>query len=190
MTDVMGWSVKPEATEFDMIGQVAASLPNFKPLDIPKVQPYGYDLSPAATTFVEAPKGQFMKVGKSDEAEVFTLRLDRLDYKNEEDQDKWKQPSSAEQMQFISQVLTASAVELTTIGFNSSNTYPSRAIDAVRASLQLGAVCMPGMYGRKTLAKVLRQPVVEPPELNQITGELHVVYNKLVLLEKDLNESI
>jgi hypothetical protein len=187
--EVMGQSLPPAMTEFDMVAKhIATALPGYIPLDKPEVRPFGYTIDNGEVTFVEAPTGQYSKIGSSRDAEVFAFRVDRGDYINENGEPKWKQPDATDQIRFIGHVLTATGVDTTSIGFNSSNTYPSRAIDVVRAAIQVGVVCLPGMYGRKTLAEVRHLPVGKAPEINQITGEFHVIYKKLVLLANELDK--
>jgi hypothetical protein len=175
-------------TEYDMVRQIACWQKGFVLLDKPKVLPYGYNIH-NNFTLVHEPTGQLVKIGEWGSADVLHLRVDRENYFDEEGKDKFrKRPDSAALMGFISGMLLAQGDETSSVGINSSTTYASRAVDAVRAGLEHGRIFHVGMYGRQTLANVERKPVAEPTEIQHIPGELHEIQSKLIQLQAAFDE--
>ena len=87
-------------------------------------------------------------------------------------------------MGIISDMLSAQGDEVSTVGFNTSNTYASNAIDTTRAGLERGRPFHVGMYGRQTLAEVEGKPAAEPTEIQHIPGEMYAMQVRLLGLEK------
>lgn len=176
-------------TEFDMIRQVAEAQEGFEPSEQDEVLPFGYDIQNNYQLTDEA-TGQLVKIGSINGAPIVLLRVDRENFTDEEGKPKYRnQPDSAALMGFVSNVLSACGDEASSVGFNTSNTYASRAIDTVRAGLKAGRSFSVGMYGRKTLAEVKGEPVAEPTAINQIPGELRVMHDKLQQLAAELHSS-
>jgi hypothetical protein len=159
-------------SEYDMARQIAGWQEGFVPLGKPEVLPYGYDVDNDFALLRE-PTDQLVKIGKQNGAEVLQLRVDRGS----------KKFDTAAILGFISDMLSAEGDELSSVGMNTSTTYPSRAVDIVRAGLQHGRPFHVGMYGRHTLAAVERKSAAEPTAINQIPGELHVMQTKLLELQ-------
>lgn len=176
-------------TEFDMVRQVAEAQEGFEPSEQDEVLPFGYDIQNNHELKDEA-TGQLIKIGSIDGTSVVLLRIDRENYTNDEGEPKYRnQPDSAALMGFISGVLTACGDETSSVGFNTSTTYASRAIDTVRAGLKVGRSFNFGMYGRQTLAEVKGGAVAEPTSIHQIPGELRVMHDKLQQLAAELQAS-
>ena len=176
-------------SEYDMVRFLAEQQEGYEPLEVPETQPFGYDIS-HNNQLVEQPTEQLIKIGTIDERPVMLLGVDRENYTDEEGQAKYRnQPDSAALMGFISLVLSAEGDETSAVGLNTSTTYPSRAVDTVRAGLAHGRFFDVGMYGRQTLADVRGQEVAEPTGMNQIPGELHAMHKKLLALQTEIEAS-
>lgn len=185
--------VEPAQDEFAMARQLAERQEGFVGLDADEILPLGYDIS-NNHSLVNETTGQLVRIGKIGETDVIMLRVDRENYidKAEEDPNKRNkyrnQPDSAALLRIVSNVLAASGDETSSIGINSSTTYASRAVDTIRAGLTNGREFKVGMYGRQTLADVRGLPVAEPSHINQIPGELHEMYSKLLLLKGEITD--
>lgn len=176
------------ASEYDMVRLVAEQQEGFEPLEADEVQPYGYDMD-RTYSFSEELTGQLVRIGDIGDRAVMLIRVDRVDnenYTGKKGEHPYRQPDSAALMGFASQMLSAQGDETSAVGLNTSTTYPSRAVDTVRAGLDYGRFFDVGMYGRQTLADVRGQEVAEPTGINQIPGELHVMYQKLISLQAEL----
>ncbi len=176
-------------TEYDMARVIAESQEGYMALEQDEVLPFGYDIhnNPA---FVTEPTGQLVKIGTARGKDVLLLRVDREDFVKDDGITLGyrKQPKTAELMSVVADVLTACGDTTSDIGFNTSNTYVSRAIDVFRAGLMHGNGhgFSVGMYGRGTLAETKGTPAAEPTAINQIPGELHVIYSNLEKLKAEL----
>ncbi|HEY5442474.1 MAG TPA: hypothetical protein VIJ68_02970, partial [Candidatus Saccharimonadales bacterium] len=179
----LGKGIETAKTEYDMVRQIAGWQESFVPLEAPEVVPFGYDIY-NGHALVPQPTGQLIKIGECNGAAVLHLRVDRENYFDEEEgKDMFRnRPDSAALMGFVSDMLSASGDEASSVAINSSTTYASRAVDTVRAGLEHGRPFLVGMYGRQTLADVERKPAAEPTEIKQIPGELYEMQNKLLQL--------
>lgn len=188
MKNRLGEDVAVGANEYEIARQLAELEPGFEPLEEDIVLPFGYDISDGFK-LVQETTGQLVQIGTNNGRPVTLLRVDRENYVDEEGANKYRnQPDSAALMGIISDILTAAGDEESTVGMNTSNTYSSRVIDAVRAGLRRGRSFDVGMYGRQTLADVKGEAAAEPTAINQIPGELHTIYAKLQQLEAELKE--
>jgi hypothetical protein len=169
--------VEPAKNEYELARQIAGWQEGFVALDEPEVLPYGYDVH-NGHALLDEPTGQIVKIGSQNGAEVLLLRVDRGP----------KKFDTAAMMGFISAMLSAEGDEVSSVGINTSTTYPSRAVDIVRAGLQHGRPFRVGMYGRHTLAAVERKPAAEPTEIKQIPGEMYVIYEKLLELQEAIKQ--
>lgn len=182
-TDLSGKS------EYDMVRLVAEKQDGFVPLETDEVMPFGYDIS-NSFTLVEDATGQLIQIGSIHGKPVVLIRVDRENYTDEEGKSKYRnQPDSAALMGIVADVLQATGDGESTVGMNTSNTYASRALDAVRAGLAKQRVFSVGMYGRKTIAEVQGKDIAEPTHINQIPGELRVMHDKLQQLRETLKLS-
>ncbi len=173
-------------TEFDMVRQVAIAQDGFVALEQDEVLPFGYDIQ-NGHSLVQAATGQLVKIGTVNGKDVVLLRVDRENYTDEEGKSKYrKQPDTAAVLGFVSNVLAACGDESSAVGFNTSNTYPSRAVDMVRAGLKAGRNFVVGMYGRNTILSLDPPTVPAQTAINQIPGELREIYGKLQLLAEEL----
>ncbi len=176
-------------TEYDMVRQIATAQEGFQPLEEPEVLSFGYDIHNNHALVTE-PTGQLIKIGTIDNRDVMVLRVDRENYTDDEGKQKYRnQPDGAALLRFVSDVLSASGDEDSSVGINSSTTYASRAVDTVRAGLRSGRMFEIGMYGRQTLADVRDLPVAEPTAINQIPGELHEMWVKLQQLRTEIDSA-
>lgn len=173
--------------EYQMVRQVVEAHPGFVADDSDEVLPFGYDIHNDNALVGEA-TGQLTQIGRIDNIPVLMLRIDNdwemvFDEKTQtEKRAPRNRPDSAAVMQFVSFVLKACGDETSSIGFNTSNTYASRAIDTVRAGYELGRTFKVGMYGRETLKSTLAPNIPDATPLNQIPGELRIMHEKLQLL--------
>lgn len=173
-------------SEYDVAQFIAGTIEDSELLEEPEVLPFGYDIHDSNKLVQEA-TGQLIQVAKRHgEWPLLLLRVDREDYQDEEGASKYRnQPDSAALMGFISGTLSAAGDETSRVGLITSNTYASRAIDTVRAGLQAGREFGVSMYGRRSLAETGAQLPVAT-SINQIPGELHVMYEKLINLQAEL----
>lgn len=177
------------SSELDMVRSLAEKLDGFTPLPEEEVLPFGYEVS-ETHDLVSEPTGQLVKTGEVSGKSVLILRVDRENYTDDKGETKYRnQPDSAALMGFVDRVLTASGDESSAVGLNTSTTYASRAVDTVRAGLKSGRFFDVGMYGRQTLADVRGTEAAEPTGINQIPGELHAMYEKLVSLQAELDQT-
>ncbi len=176
-------------TEYDMVRQLAELQGGFVALEEDEVLPYGYDINNNYALLLE-PTGQFIKIGELEGCPVILLSVDQNTYFDEAE-NKIKprdRPDAAALMGIVSDVRSVQGDEASSVAINSSTTYASRAVDTVRAGLKRGRSFSVGMYGRQTLADIRGLEVAEPSEINQIPGELRVMYDKLLQLKADLSE--
>lgn len=145
--------------------------------------PYGYQVAEGNHTMPEA-TGQLVKISDS----VLVLRVDRENYE-EDGKPKYRhQPSTEALMRFLSDVLSASGDQVSPVGLITSNTYASRVPDALRAGLKNNRQFGVAMYGRETIASVKAEPVTPDSPLNQLPGDLRVMYDNLSKLLDELNQ--
>jgi hypothetical protein len=177
-------------TEYDVARTVAEAQESFVALAHDEEMPFGYEITPEHA-FVAEPTGklvgQLVHIGDKDGEAVLLLRVDGEAYVDDKGKAQQRnRPDSAELMGFVAQVLTECGDETSSIGLVTSSTYASRAIDAVRVGLKFNRMFDVGMYGRQTLADVKGEAVARPSDINQIPGELGVVYYKLMQLQQEL----
>ncbi|HET9173972.1 MAG TPA: hypothetical protein VFN56_01680 [Candidatus Saccharimonadales bacterium] len=180
-TDITGIS------EYDVARFVATQQPGFTAHDQDIPLPFGYDVNDAYA-LMHTETGQLVKIGDLGEVPVLLLRVDE-NPRALDDRGRPQKPDGADLMVFISDVLSACGDETSGVALSTSNTYSSRAIDAVKAGLKAGRFFDVSMYGRETLANVKGTPVAEPTEIFQIPSELHTIYTKLVSLEQALPQN-
>jgi hypothetical protein len=178
--------------EYDMVRQIAEMQPGFAALAQPETLPFGYDIQ-HGHALVHEPTGQLVKIGEIKGVPVLHLRVDRENYFDEvEGKNKFRnRPDSKELMGFISDMLSAPTElkdEGARIGLNTSTTYASRVIDAMRAGIDRDRTFSVGMYGRQTLAEIRGIAVTEPTKINHIPGEMYVMHTKLLELEAAMKE--
>ncbi|MEO5627509.1 MAG: hypothetical protein ABIQ89_01315 [Candidatus Saccharimonadales bacterium] len=172
-------------TEYDLVRLLAEQQPDFVAQE-DEVLPFGYDIS-NHFELIQDTTGQLVKIGELRGQPVMVLRVDREDFVNEAGENKYRnQPDSAALMSFIGDVLTACGDEESSVGLDTSTTYASRAVDTIRAGLRSDRFFDVGMYGRQTLADVRGLPIAEPTAINQIPGELHEFYSKMLNLQAEL----
>lgn len=169
-------------SEYEAARTIAESQPGFVALEEDEVLPFGYDIDNQFGLVQEATE-QLVKIGERNGQPVMLIRVDREIYQEGEEQKYRNQPKPADLMGFVSDVLAACGDETSPIGIDTSNTYPSRAVDTVRVALKAGTrVFDTGMYGRQTLIDLDGTP----GKLNQIPGELRKLYDNLRDLQADL----
>lgn len=172
-------------TEYALADRIARLDPGFTPLDPPEVQPFGYDIQDGFRT-VHEPTGQLTKIGANNGQAVYTLRVDQENFVNEAGENKFRnRPENKDLLGFVADVMEAQGGAAPMVGLVTTNTYPSRAIETVHAGLVSGRQFTVGMYGRQTLAAI-KGVEVAPPETNQLPGELHVLADKLLQLQVEL----
>ena len=183
----LGDAVAIGTSEYDIARQLAEAQEGFLPIDKDMIMPFGYDIT-NGFQLVAQQTGQLVHIGDIGDKPVLHLRVDRENYTDETDgKIKYRsQPDSAALMGFIADVLTAVGDNASTVGMNTSNTYSSRVIDAVRAGMARNRSFSVGMYGRNTISRVKNEAVAEPTAINQIPGELHTIHSKLQLLDSEL----
>ena len=185
LTTKYGAELPDQVSEYYAAVMIATNQKDFV-ISESSVLPFGYDID-NGHTLVQEQTGQLVQMGTQNGRPVLALRVDREDYEDEEGNKKYRnQPDSAALMGFIADVLSATGDDVSSVGLNTSNTYASRAIDAVRAGLSRGRVFEVGMYGRETLAEIQGKPATEPTAINQIPGELHAMSAKLSALQAEL----
>lgn len=175
-----------ELAEYDVAREVATRMEGFTPLDEAEVLPFGYTVD-EENAYVGEATGQLVQLGDISGRPVLLMRVDRDYYENDQGATQYRQPDGAALMRVVSEILRASGDESSGVGLVTSNTYASRAIDAVRAGLDAGRFFGVGMYGRQTLAEVGGTPP-EPTPINQIPGELHSMHQKLLSLQAEIEE--
>jgi hypothetical protein len=179
----LGTEDVPE-NEYKLAKALAAIQPGFEPAE-ERVLPFGYDIGNGFALQQEA-TGQLVQIGTNNGRPVMVVRVDRENYTDEEGNAKYRnQPDSTALMGFIAEVLSATGDEISSVGLNTSNTYSSRVIDAVRAGLARNRKFDVGMYGRDTLTGV-GAPLPKETEINQIPGELRTINDKLQHLAHEL----
>ncbi len=177
--------VQPAETEYDMVRQIAELQEGFEPLENNVTLEFGYDIHNGFSVS-QNETGQFVHVGTLQGRDVVLLRVDRENYQDEEGNTKYRnQPDSAALMSVVSDVLTLAGDTASSVGMNTSNTYASRAIDAMRAGIRKNRSFKVGMYGRQTLADT-GAPVPAQTAYHQIPGELNTIATKLQQLESEL----
>jgi len=172
------------ATQYDAARFLAGQQDGFVTQEDEEL-PYGYEVA-EGFVLTEESTGQRIKIGEKDGRPVVLLRVDREDYTDEEGEPKYRQPQAAALMTFMSNILSAEGNETASVALVTSTTYASRVIDAMRAGLESGRFFDVSMYGRQTLATVRGLEVAKPTSINQIPGELRVVYEKLVSFAAEL----
>lgn len=178
--------VQPAETEYDMVRQIAELQEGFEALENDVTLAFGYDINNGFEVS-QAETGQLIHFGTLQGRDVVLLRVDRENYQDEEGNSKYRnQPDSAALMGIVSDVLALAGDTESSVGMNTSNTYASRAIDAMRAGLRKNRSFKVGMYGRQTLADT-GAPVPAQTAYHQIPGELHTIATKLQQLESELS---
>ncbi len=178
--------------EYEMVRQLAELQEGFVADEADEIQPFGYDIHNNHQLVAEA-TGQLVKIGSIDGIPVLLARIDNdwvegIDEQTGQPKRKPEnRPDSAAMMLFISEVLSATGDETGSIGFNTSSTYASRAIDTVRASLRAGRNFRVGMYGRETLRNTGAPNIPAESPINQLPSELRIIYfDKLQKLKSEL----
>jgi len=193
MQESYGLTVDGAMTEYDMVKHIASQSEGFVPLEEEEVLPFGYDID-NGFELVEEQTKQLVKLGAvqhedGSETDVIVLRVDRRNLDIVDGRQQYSnQPDSAAIMGIVSDVLSAHGDDESSVGMVTSSTYPSRAIDAVRAGLSKGREFRTGMYGRGTLADIKGEPVAAPTDINQIPGELYVLNEKLAQLSEEFSK--
>lgn len=179
------------SNEYDMAQQIVMAQEGFVASDHVEVLPFGYDIH-NNHALVEEQTGQLTKIGELNGVPVMMVRIDNDwevvvdEASKEEKRVQRNRPDSAAIMRFIANVLTASGDEDSSVGFNTSNTYASRAIDTVRAGLQLGRAFKVGMYGRNTLKTMDPPKLQEKSPISQIPAEFRIIEEKLQQLAQEI----
>ena len=171
----------PGETEYDIAKQIAEAQPDYEPLEEPVVLTFGYKVSEGCELVRES-TGQIIQIGENQGRAVVLLRVDQ-----DNPEPPFFRPDSAALMSFVANVLSESGDEQSSVGIVTTNTYPSRGIDAMRAGI--GHPNRPfdlGMVGRETMGDV-KGVEVQPTPINQIPGELHQIAAKLSKLETEIN---
>ncbi|CAN5640050.1 hypothetical protein BH23PAT2_BH23PAT2_03640 [soil metagenome] len=193
MQESYGLTVDDAMTEYDMVKHIARQSEGFAPLEEEEVLPFGYDIDNGFEIIQEQTE-QLVKLGAvqhedGSETDVIVLRVDRRNLDIVDGLQQYSnQPDSAAIMGIVSDVLTVLGDDESSVGMVTSSTYPSRAIDAVRAGLSKGREFRTGMYGRDTLAQVKGESVASPTDVNQIPGELYVLNQKLTQLSEEYSK--
>jgi len=176
-------------SEYDMARVLATKQEGFVALEKDEVLPFGYDIKDGHKLLHDQ-NGQLVKIGENNGHQVLLLRVDRENYRDATGAPKYRnQPDGSALLGFVSDTLSAAGDETSGVGLATSTTYASRAVDTVRAGLKSGRFFGVSMYGRQTLADVRGLPAAEPTGINQIPGELHAMYEKLVSLQGELEQT-
>ncbi len=167
-------------TEYDIARQIAEAQAGFEPFEQDVVLPFGYDVAPGAATNEES-TGQLIQIGENKGRAVVLLRVDQ-----DNPEPPFFRPDSADLMSVIADVLTATGDEESSVGIVTTNTYPSRGIDAMVAGINHPNRPFDlGMVGRETMG-IVKGEEPQPTPANQIPGELHKIADKLAKLESEI----
>jgi hypothetical protein len=130
--------------------------------------------------------GQLVHVGETSRGQaVQILRVDREIYE-ERGESKYRfQPDSAALMGFVADAMEAQDQE-GGVALVTGNTYASRQYDAIRAGVSRGREFGVAMYGRATIAAVRGIDMLPDSPLNQLPDDLRSTYEKLRLLQAEL----
>jgi hypothetical protein len=178
-------------TEYDIASDIAEELVATEPfVDISDISnpnrstlPYGYAISDGNPVVTES-TSQFIHIGKNaKDQEVVLMRIDREDYVDETGKAQYRfQPDPLRRMGIIADVLSQQGDQETPIVFVTSNAYASRQIDTIRAGLSSGRQYGVTMYGRGTLAAVKNEPIMPGARINQLPGDIRLMYDGLKAL--------
>lgn len=179
--------------EYEMARALAERQEGFVADETTEVLPFGYDIHDE-NRFLQEKTGQLVKIGSIDGIPVLLVRIDNdwLEVKDPAtdqvvQRKPINRPDSAAIMLFISDFLWAHGDTTGSIGFNTSSTYASRAIDTVRASLDADRRFSVGMYGRETLRSTGAPNIPAESPINQLPSELRIIYfDKLQRLKAEL----
>ncbi|MEI9913802.1 MAG: hypothetical protein WDN66_02245 [Candidatus Saccharibacteria bacterium] len=171
-------------SEFDVARFFAEQQPGFEPLENEEVLPFGYELNPD-NDILNKTTGQLVKIGEINSRPVLLFRVDGLSYIKDGKTMQLHRPDSAKIMGIVSRILSASGDTSSSVGVISSTAYASRTIDTMRAGMTQDRFFDVGMYGTETLAAIKGEPA-KPTAINQIPGELRVAYDKLLLLQAEV----
>lgn len=183
-------------TEYDSAADIAAELVASglfvenvtTPNPDRKTLSYGYALSKGNPTVTE-PTGQFIDEGIDRRGrKIILMRIDQEDYFDEEEQKpKYRfQPDALRRMGIIADITSQQIHTETPIIFVTSNAYPSRQVDTIRAGLVNGRKYGVTMYGRETLARVKDEPMLPGARLNQLPGDIRIMYENLQKLHAEV----
>lgn len=171
-------------SEYQMSRFIAEIDANFEPLQEDEVLDFSYTVD-KEHQILNKPSGQFVKIGENLGRSVIMLRVDGETYLDKDKKvGKRYFPSSGQLLGIIHKVLETSGDNTSSVGLITSTTYPSRAVDALISSMSYDRFFDVGMYGRHTLSEVRGQEASSPSPINQIPGELRVIYDKLAFLKE------
>lgn len=178
-------SLASTATEYDS-ARLAAKSQASTLYDEETALPFGYEIA-ASNPTTQVTTGQLSGIGTTEKGqEVQLLRVDREVYE-EDDIPKYRhQPASEALMRFVADVLAAEGKHDDPVGLITSSTYASRLPNAIRVGLNNGRQFGVAMYGRATLAEVKDESIAPDSPLNQLPGDLRVMYDNLRKLEAEI----
>jgi hypothetical protein len=192
----LGIAAPVDTTEFDFAGMLSDYISGDRRADgvsgtNGKLLAYGYEVAEGNKTVKKA-TGQLVEKNPTKFGQVILLRVDR---EVQEDGTYKHQPDTAAVMRIVADLSSKEdhhVKGLPAVALITSNTYPSRQVDNVRAGMEstqvdsLGArrVYTTGMYGTETMAEVKGVPIAAETPLNQISGDLRMIQEKLKLAIK------
>jgi hypothetical protein len=183
-------------TEYDAAADIAAELVATEPFADIRTVPnpnrstlsYGYEVS-EGNPVVNRPTGQFVREGTNSKGqEIVLMCIDRENYIDPETQEqKYRfQPNPLRRMGIIADVYSQQGDTETPIVFVTSNAYASRQIDVIQAGLTNGRQYGVTIYGRSTLARVKDEPMLPGARLNQLPGDIRIMYENLQQLRAEV----
>jgi hypothetical protein len=192
LAEVLG-TPKPEgATEYDAAVWLARSHTDPRVQTDPVTIHFGYGVEPG-NPFVAEATGQLIHFGQTSKHQsVQVLRVDREPYEEDGRQKYRYQPDTMRLMTFMAQVLNAQGdtglephrPKLPVV-LETSNTYASRVVGAIRAGLAVDRQFGVGMYGRNTIHE-LGAPLPKETSLNQLPGDFRVMHDELQQLRTEV----
>ena len=165
-------------TEYHAAAALAALLPGFANHDKPVNKPMSYDIHNDFAVGTEQ-TGQFVELGTWMGKKVSVLRIDRED--TPQGPRKFEhQPTSGNVMRIMHDMLVSRKDTDTPIAFVTAATYASRTLQAANMQLLCGdrRFVVP-TYGTVHYAEY-KGGEPTPPDVNQLEGEMRVMYDALV----------
>lgn len=184
LEEEFGGQFSLDTTEYDVANILAEdSASAYR--NSPEILHFGYDINGANT--LREPTGQLIHIGQASGGQsVLLIRVDQVNYGQDEETQKTRNLDSVSLMKFMTDVLDLQGYHDRPVVLGTSNAYASRVVDAVRAGLQTGREFGVSMYGRATIAAVRGIPVKEYSKLNQLPGDLRLTHDKLLVLQSEL----
>lgn len=181
--DKLGRLLGAGGNEYHLARSFTGELPKMH-TGLPEVLHFGYEVADG-NKLVREPTGQFTHIGHSEHGyAVGTIRVDRENFIDDEGKPAYRfQPTPERLMGLVHEILVLQGNLTAPIGYLTSHRYASRVPDAWLAGLKHGRRFEVGMYGQKTLAKVKGVEVDADQEINQLPGDLRVMWEKLHALQ-------